>query len=316
MRYTLRRSTENPTYEEFSWFFNLYISTNMKKTIITLMALTCWVEAASLNYSDAAFKNNTELTTGLLGSYNFDTDGNNLVTTSDFAINSWVKDVGQTPSAFPLVEGGYGNLSSTGMYSTQLGQFFNEAGNFTLHFDLIQTAKSSAWGSIVSLYSNGANGTKEWDNALSLRREDGDGYIYLSLTDGGNGVKGFDGRTSNTSKINTGIKADGSSGPCSITIVSAAASEGQTYGTLTLYINGEQKGQVTDWNATKLTGISFGRTFNDNKNPAGTTYIDNLSFWNAALSSSAVSALHVPEPTTATLSLLALAGLAARRRRK
>ena len=43
---------------------------------------------------------------------------------------------------------------------------------------------------------------------------------------------------------------------------------------------------------------------------------DNITFWNKALSDSEVSGLVIPEPTTATLSLLALAGLAARRRRK
>ena len=47
-----------------------------------------------------------------------------------------------------------------------------------------------------------------------------------------------------------------------------------------------------------------------------TVDFDNITFWNKALSDSEVSGLVIPEPTTATLSLLALAGLAARRRRK
>ena len=47
-----------------------------------------------------------------------------------------------------------------------------------------------------------------------------------------------------------------------------------------------------------------------------TVDFDNITFWNKALSDSEVSGLVIPEPTTATLSLLALAGLAARRHRK
>ena len=48
----------------------------------------------------------------------------------------------------------------------------------------------------------------------------------------------------------------------------------------------------------------------------GDGYIDNLYVWNRALGTTEVKALVVPEPATATLSLLALCGLAARRRRK
>ena len=50
-------------------------------------------------------------------------------------------------------------------------------------------------------------------------------------------------------------------------------------------------------------------------NNSASTNIDNILIYNNALSATEVKALTIPEPTTATLSLLALAGLAARRRR-
>ena len=89
---------------------------------------------------------------------------------------------------------------------------------------------------------------------------------------------------------------------------------------LDFYVNGLHKGTSTTENATNITGdnvinkMQFGY-FGNSANGAPTNY-DNILIYNRALTASEVKELTVPEPTTATLSLLALAGLAARRRRK
>ncbi len=89
---------------------------------------------------------------------------------------------------------------------------------------------------------------------------------------------------------------------------------------LDFYVNGLHKGTSTTASATNITGnnainnMQFGY-FGTAANSAPTNY-DNILIYNRALTASEVKALTVPEPTTASLSLLALAGLAARRRRK
>lgn len=283
----------------------------MKKTIVALMALT-GVAGASLNYGDAAFQANSELTSGVIASYDFNTHGNNLVS-GGYTLNVWNGDTKtEEPGAFTIANG-YANVTTNSVYSSNMGSEFN-TGSFTINFDLISTTKSANWGSILSLYSNSHGAQAGWNNALSIRNEGGaNTNLYLSLTD--DGVAGYDGRTDNSAKIDTGINVN-SNTPTSITIVSSAAAEGADYGTLTLYINGKQKGNtITDWNAKNLVGINFGGLLGGGSK-AGETIIDNVTIWNTALSAEAVAAVTIPEPATATLSLLALAGLVARRRRK
>ena len=67
--------------------------------------------------------------------------------------------------------------------------------------------------------------------------------------------------------------------------------------------------------STALTGFQFGAAFGGNRVSNSVT-LDNIAVWNRALSAAEVATLPLPEPTTATLSLLALAGLAACRRRR
>lgn len=83
-----------------------------------------------------------------------------------------------------------------------------------------------------------------------------------------------------------------------------------------LYKDGASIKSFTDGAGT-LEMITFASA-NGTYNTATVSY-DNIALWNRALSAGEVaslSTLTIPEPTTATLSLLALAGLAARRRRK
>lgn len=105
-----------------------------------------------------------------------------------------------------------------------------------------------------------------------------------------------------------------------LTLVGSVKAEATSTLVLDFYINGNLIGISTTENATNITGsnvinnMQFGY-FGDSTKGASTNF-DNILIYNRALTSTEVKALIVPEPTTATLSLLALAGLAARRRRK
>jgi MYXO-CTERM domain-containing protein len=93
-----------------------------------------------------------------------------------------------------------------------------------------------------------------------------------------------------------------------------------------LYVNGILKGAfdmtpATNWLNNNADGFQFAGSFRNEGTKVdfdGTIELDNLLVYKTALTADEVKSLivPVPEPTTATLSLLALAGLAARRRRK
>lgn len=90
--------------------------------------------------------------------------------------------------------------------------------------------------------------------------------------------------------------------------------------TLTLTVNGVSASVAyTPGTDTKLSNFQLGSSFGDGERRVSADF-DDLAIWNRVLTAGEVSALAagaaVPEPATATLSLLALAGLAARRRRK
>ena len=277
----------------------------MKKTLIVLMALTGMTSAESLNYGDAAFQSNSELMNGIVVSYDFDTNGTSYVSSTGLKWQQWIG--GNTDVDFAASGGVMGSGGS--VYTNTLGDAF-DTGSFTISFDLISTKKTTDFGCLLSLYSSNAGYASKWSNAMTIR-DDTNGNLVFALSSGG--ATSFDGKT--TGIIQTGISANyAEPEPITITIVSSKGSTDGT-GTLTLYINGSQKGDtITGWNAKDLTGIAFGDVFGGGAGTGGQT-IDNLNIWNTALSSQAVAAL-VPEPTTATLSLLALCGLAARRRRK
>ncbi len=93
---------------------------------------------------------------------------------------------------------------------------------------------------------------------------------------------------------------------------------GENNSQFTLYYNGNEvySGALSFGNAAseKLSVFSFGGRPLDDNNKAAISFT-NVQLYSGVLSKSQISQLSVPEPTTATLSLLALAGLAARRRR-
>lgn len=127
---------------------------------------------------------------------------------------------------------------------------------------------------------------------------------------------------------------NGGTGNISSTAVNNSASdlEGDTPVILTatftktsfkVYLNGEEiatgtpgNNKITDAQANSpITQLSLGSWAGASSYGRLTEKVYNLAVYNGAMTASEVKSLVVPEPATATLSLLALACLAARRRR-
>ena len=192
--------------------------------------------------------------------------------------------------------------------------------SWTLSFD-IMNVKANAWQSILCLASTVNKHNASMERKLQVQ-SDGSGNLYLYNTDGsGDNYVGkyFDGTTEDSqskpsaTSMSLGItKANTEQKAYTLTFVSDATAK-----TLTGYVDGEQAGQWGNWNPDGgIGGLQFAQLFGGGRNAIEGFSIDNFTVWNRALDANTVSSLIVPEPTTATLSLLALAGLAARRRRK
>ncbi len=211
--------------------------------------------------------------------------------------------------AFTYTEDGdsavFGNsvLPATSAALSGIGQ------NYTLSFDIkagTDTALTT-WRTLVGLQSKGVQNDNHalqlhhTGNGLALYNGKAYGHVsaagsYTELISDTDCLGSF---SSMTEWVN-------------ITIVSDV-----TNSTLSLYVDGEKVGSYTDWapragvagDDYSLTGLSFGRNSSAASNRLfnADVQINNIKIYNTA---------SVPEPTTATLSLLALAGLAARRRRK
>lgn len=251
----------------------------MKKTLIALIAM---VGAAS-----------AEITDGLQWAESV-TGG--LQKTSTFTINEYFDF--STPGVFVADAGNRA-------YSTNLGGKFTNA--FTLSFKLIDFDANN-WEDAVSLYSNGI--THGTNNSIQVQKNSSGELMVYTENFSGSNVAG------DASNINLG-KLDNLEGKV-LTLVFDGTGATKT---LTAYVNGVANADTVTFTyadtvtpSTALTGFQFGTAFGGQRT-ANSVKLDDLALWSRALSAAEVATL-VPEPTTATLSLLALCGLAARRRRK
>ena len=265
----------------------------MKKTIIALMALAGVAAADTLTYDQ--YKE-AGLLTGLQAAWDFDSATADVLTftvNNSFSVANGVGSVGNSNTPWAN-------------NSTDIATAFN-TDEFTFSFDLL-SYNSYTWKNAVSLYSGGNK-----NQMLAVTSDDNGILIY---------DYGFGGKANVSESVASlgALPADGSGMNITLTF------KGKT---LTTYLNGESVSTYTltgDALKKGLTGFQFNCGF-EGVRPAqypGTQTLDNLAIWNKALTADQVSMIAsgvipqtpaVPEPATATLSLLALAGLAARRRR-
>lgn len=252
----------------------------MKKTLIALMALAGIASAASIGYDEMTDAQKSDVA-------KYWSDSQTLTSSSD----EWA------------------NLG-TGT-------------SFTISFDIANINVSSTESTIASFA--GSHNANQWDDGKLLIRLSDSGSLTLFNSHGTSSnswSEYFDGSTYGEATVSSyttdlGLKAkDSFTTTTTFTLVSDTANK-----TFTIYKNGTQIDQWTNWNTdTGLTGLQLGGRFGGGGTKLSgdeTVVFDNVTIWNKALSASEVSdIITVPEPTTATLSLLALAGLAARRRRR
>ena len=250
----------------------------MKKTIVTLMLLAGVASAASIGYDEM---NDTQKADVVA----YWSDTQTLTPTSD-------------------------------VYSDE-----DTGTSFTISFDIANINITSTDSNIASFA--GSHHAYGWDDGKMFIRMSESGSLTLINTNGtstNSWSEYFDGSTYGNQTVSAyssdlGLtSADSLTTTTTFTLVSDIANK-----TFTIYKNGTQIDQWTNWNTdTGLIGFQFGGRYGGGTKLAEGESVDfdNITVWNRALTESEVSALIIPEPATATLSLLALCGLAARRRRK
>ncbi len=184
------------------------------------------------------------------------------------------------------------------MYTTNAGNASMSTKNFTVSFDV----RNFSAGDLLSITSKADGG-----NWRSVKLTSTSDSPNLSLTFIGDG-------RSVSSTLTSGTTAS------QWTTVTLVGSDSITEN-LKLYINGGLVGSLdmtgaTNWLSENIQGIQFGNRFGALGSPIASAEIDNILVYNKALSAAEVKALVVPEPAATALSLLALAGLVAKRRRK
>ena len=261
----------------------------MKKTIIILLAASGIAAAATqgvVNTTDANLK----------AYWNFDASANPVVGSGWNELPTWNS------------EGKYGDSQtpSTHPYTENAG--LKAADGFTVSFDI----NNASSGMLLSMTCTG-NMNAPWRN-ISITMSDE--YVVSAQ------FHGTMNQAVTTTLTETQVKNEWTT----LTLVGSVDSANASTLILTFYVNGDYAGTSTTPKVTLMTGsntinnMQFG-CFADSSQGAPTNF-DNILVYSKALTAEEVGALvkgvsqSVPEPTTSTLSLLALVGLASRRRRK
>lgn len=259
----------------------------MKKNLVLILALAVAgaAQAASLTYSEYT----DALKDGLQVAYSFDS------TNPDFGSMSvgelTVTDQGTSTSTMWCT-----SMNDGGAYNT---------GAFTVSFDLLGFTGAN-WTNILDLHTVGNDGSCSMGDTHALQIQIDNANTFHVYNAGH-----FGGTSTDGGNITLGAKDSLLDSTITLTF------DGST---VTGYVNGKAAGSFVLENVTSpaLTGFQFGHSLGGGR-ASGAREYDNVAFWNRALTADEVGVLAatpaVPEPATATLGLLALAGLAARRRR-
>ena len=261
----------------------------MKKTIIALFALAGVAAAESLDYD--TYKSVT-----LASPYLTD-----LYTVWDF------DQVSGTQAS--KVGGDMGGYSNTPVIAY-------ESGNESDGYGVVNSDKGRLYKSGMSLgnFTISVDVNTMTAGHLLTLKDSSDKYIYLTSSSTAPLTLTYD---DVTGSVVSAVKPTSSDETLNWTTITLTRSSD----ILTLYVNGVSQGTLKG-SDTSIAALQLGNRY-EGGTPAAPidATVDNLTIWDRALTTEEVQGFivptqSVPEPTTATLSLLALAGLAARRRRK
>ena len=168
--------------------------------------------------------------------------------------------------------------------------------SFTLSFDLKNvdvTTSNSQWCDIFSLKLSNNSKIHLQINATTK------GLSIYNYNAGGEQIQ-------NAQIVNTTLTLDSFKEWSTFSMVADAS-----VGKLSIYLDGALVSSTADstWTGSSVSGLQFGSEYAGTRQLGGSMEINNITLTNGAV-------YPTPEPTTATLSLLALAGLCVRRRRK
>ncbi len=161
--------------------------------------------------------------------------------------------------------------------------------------------------------------TNSWTLNFTLTNNGTEDISISSLTLGIVGVTGANGPQTAAQGYGTGnvpeenwVNADTWNKPAQLTLASGSESSTRTFNVATRYLTVAAEGDIeTNWTIAAGESLNFTLTATNHPEFTGGAFVGlkSIGFNTTATDT-------IPEPTTATLSLLALAGLAARRRRK
>ena len=255
----------------------------MKKTIIILLTLTGVASAADVQYVDFSGE----------GTVNAGTTIGNITLSEDMTYGSpsqWYDQFGTTPS-----------VNITG------GNFY--AGDYTLSLWVDTNSLSTTGNTLLFAYSGSTSSNAQGYNGIMWNGADQTITMGRGNFTANNMNIAWDSTNYSTSSALT-------LGEGLVNLTFAVSNNGGNH-TADIYINGV-KTTTLDAYVAKMNGGGAGTQMKYHLNTGvdyGTIGLTNEKLTTAEQVIEFASPT-VPEPTTATLSLLALAGLAARRRRK
>lgn len=274
----------------------------MYRSILLLVSMAGIAAGASVNnFTNVGLGTDS----GLLTAWNFENGAvGSGPAKSEGTMGGW-KNTPKTQFSETGSDGKFGSINSTDGYYTYQTDLTSttkdnfSSASFTVSLD-VKDLNANAGCSIfnISRY-NSASVNGQQPIILTLNSA---GYIAVTLA-------GTEVITSQTTAADLNWTT--------LTLTSGLATADAEYQTLTLYVNGEAVGSAQGWaKGEKATALQFGAKLGVEDGKVESMKVDNIAVWNAALTGTQVASMTVPEPATATLSLLALAGLCVRRRRR